>query len=70
MEIFQALTPILGLTVTTVISTPLSADVSIELYDNGLGMHYAVLVMLKSDHGPSNAIKYPKLFLLNLVVQT
>jgi len=38
VEIFQALTPILGLTVTTVISTPLSADVSIELYDNGLGL--------------------------------
>ena len=39
-EIFQGMTPILGLTVTTVISTPQSDDVSIELFDNGVGKKY------------------------------
>ena len=40
-EIFQGMTPILGLTVTTVISTPQSDDVSIELFDNGVGKKYS-----------------------------
>ena len=45
-EIFQGMTPILGLTVTTVISTPQSDDVSIELFDNGVGKqnsHYNII---------------------------
>ena len=50
-EIFQGMTPILGLTVSTVISTPQSDDVSIALFDNGVGKQnsrYNIIITVTS----------------------